>query len=165
MTSVAGYTISEIAKIIKGEIISSFSPEMPVKHLVIDSRKLISPDSSLFFAIVAKRNDGHKYINELYNKGVRNFIISETPDNADICKNANVVMVKNTLFALQLLGAFHRKKFSIPIIGITGSNGKTIVKEWLFQLLCEDKKIVRSPKSFNSQIGVPLSVWQIEPEH
>ena len=165
MTSVAGYTITEIAKIVKGEIASSFLPELTIKHLVIDSRKLVSPENSLFFAIVAKRNNGHNYIDELYEKGIRNFIVSEIPENNNICKNANVILVKNTLFALQLLGAFHRKKFNIPIIGITGSNGKTIVKEWLFQLLCDDKKIVRSPKSFNSQIGVPLSVWQIEPEH
>jgi len=161
----SGYSINEIVKIVKGEMLASPYPDMSIKHLLIDSRKLISPDQSIFFAIVTKRNDGHKYIEELYEKGVRNFIVSETPENTGFFPDANFILVKNTLAALQILAAFHRKKFNIPVIGITGSNGKTIVKEWLFQLLCDDKKIVRSPKSFNSQLGVPLSVWQMEPEH
>jgi len=165
MTSGQGYSISEILKIIKGEIICISSPEMFIKNLIIDSRKLITPDNSLFFAIVTKRNNGHKYIDELYEKGVRSFIVSETPVNIEKYNNANFVKVKNTLAALQALSAYHRKQFSIPVIGITGSNGKTIIKEWLFQLMCDDKKIVRSPKSFNSQIGVPLSVWQMDSEH
>lgn len=165
MTSGTGYSISEIAKIVKGELVCSSAGDITIKHLLIDSRRLISPDNSLFFAIVTKRNNGHKYIDELFEKGVRNFVISGTITDQAILKSSNIIKVKNTLTALQILGAFHRKKFSIPIIGITGSNGKTIIKEWLFQLLCDDKKIVRSPKSFNSQIGVPLSVWQIEPEH
>ena len=165
MTSVSGYTINDIAKIIKGEFISSPQPDMPVKQLVIDSRKLITPENSVFFALITKRNNGHKYIEELYEKGVRNFVISELQANAEQLKEANFIKVKNTLTALQALGAFHRKKFNIPVIGITGSNGKTIVKEWLFQLMCDDKKIVRSPKSYNSQIGVPLSVWQLEPDY
>jgi alanine racemase len=165
MTSDPRYTISEIAKVIKGDTILFPLPDMPVKHLVIDSRKLISPENSVFFALVTKRNNGHKYIDELYEKGVRNFIVSEIPANHGKYKDANFIKVKNTLFALQSLATYHRKKFNIPVIGITGSNGKTIVKEWLFQLMCDDKKIVRSPKSFNSQIGVPLSVWQMEPDH
>jgi alanine racemase len=165
MNSVSGYTISDIAKIIKGEFISSPLPDMPVKQLVIDSRKLITPENSVFFALITKRNNGHKYIEELYEKGVRNFVVSEPQTNVELLNEANFIKVKNTLVALQVLGAFHRKKFTIPVIGITGSNGKTIVKEWLFQLMCDDKKIVRSPKSFNSQIGVPLSVWQLEPDY
>jgi Alr-MurF fusion protein len=164
MTSTA-YNISEIAKIIKGEMVQAASPEAVIKQLVIDSRRLILPDNSLFFSIVTKRNNGHKYIEELYEKGVRNFVISQEVACMKNCPDANFVKVKNTLPALQSLGAFHRKKFGIPVIGITGSNGKTIVKEWLFQLLSDDKKIVRSPKSFNSQIGVPLSVWQMDAEH
>jgi Alr-MurF fusion protein len=159
------YNISDIAKIIKGEIMQSPSPDTVIKQLVIDSRKLISPDNSLFFSIVTKRNNGHKYIEELYEKGVRNFVISQDVSCMKSCADANFIKIKNSLKALQLLGSEHRKKFSIPVIGITGSNGKTIVKEWLFQLLSEDKKIVRSPKSFNSQIGVPLSVWQMDSEH
>jgi alanine racemase len=165
MTSGTGYSISEIAKIVKGELICSSAGDIAVKHLLIDSRRLVSPDNSLFFAIVTKRNNGHKYIDELFEKGVRNFVVSEPIIDETVMKSSNIIKVKNTLAALQALGAFHRKKFSIPIIGITGSNGKTIIKEWLFQLMCDDKKIVRSPKSFNSQIGVPLSVWQIEHEH
>lgn len=159
------YNISDIAKITKGELVQSPSPDAVIKQLVIDSRKLISPDNSLFFSIVTKRNNGHKYIEELYEKGVRNFIISQDVACLKNCQDANFVKVKNTLQALQILGAYHRKKFSIPVIGITGSNGKTVVKEWLFQLMSDDKKIVRSPKSFNSQIGVPLSVWQMDGEH
>ena len=165
MTTDTGYNINEIAKIVKGELLNSPLTEIPVRHLLIDSRKLISPEFSVFFALVTKRNDGHKYIDELYEKGVRTFIVSEAPEDISIFADANFIKVKNTLAALQLLAAFHRKKFNIPVIGITGSNGKTIIKEWLFQLMCEDKKIVRSPKSFNSQLGVPLSVWQMEPEH
>jgi alanine racemase len=165
MTSISAYSIHEISKIIKGEMVFASSPDMQVKQLLIDSRKLITPENSLFFAIVTKRNNGHKFIDELFEKGVRNFIVSEIPANPEKYNNSNFVRVKNTLIALQALGAFHRKKFNIPVIGITGSNGKTIIKEWLFQLMCDDKKIVRSPKSFNSQIGVPLSVWQMETEH
>ena len=165
MNNVSAYTISDIVRIIKGEFISSPLPDMPVKQLVIDSRKLVTPENSIFFALVSKRNNGHKYIEELYEKGVRNFVVSETQTNTEPPKEANFIKVNNTLAALQMLGAFHRKKFTIPVIGITGSNGKTIVKEWLFQLMCDDKKIVRSPKSFNSQIGVPLSVWQLEPDY
>lgn len=161
----ASYNIIEIAKIIKGEILQNPSPNAVIKQLVIDSRKLISPDNSLFFSIVTKRNNGHKFIEELYEKGVRNFVISQEVSCIKNCPEANFIRVKQTLKALQLLGGEHRKKFNLPVIGITGSNGKTIVKEWLFQLLSDDKKIVRSPKSFNSQIGVPLSVWQIEAEH
>ena len=165
MNSISGYTISEIVKIIKGEFISSPLPDMPVKQLLIDSRKLITPENSVFFALITKRNNGHKYIEELYEKGVRNFVVSEPQSKSEQLKEANFIKVKNTLTALQTLGAFHRKKFAIPVIGITGSNGKTIVKEWLFQLMCDDKKIIRSPKSYNSQIGVPLSVWQMEPDY
>ncbi|HNW97089.1 MAG TPA: bifunctional UDP-N-acetylmuramoyl-tripeptide:D-alanyl-D-alanine ligase/alanine racemase [Bacteroidales bacterium] len=161
----ASYSINEICKIIKGEMVQLPSPDSVVKQLVIDSRKLISPDNSLFFSIITKRNNGHKYIEELYEKGVRNFVISQDDSFVQNCQEANFIKVKNSLSALQTLGIFHRKKFSIPVIGITGSNGKTIVKEWLFQLMSDDKKIVRSPKSFNSQIGVPLSVWQMDAEH
>ncbi|RLD53584.1 MAG: bifunctional UDP-N-acetylmuramoyl-tripeptide:D-alanyl-D-alanine ligase/alanine racemase, partial [Bacteroidetes bacterium] len=108
----------------------------------------------------SKKNNGHKFIDGLYEKGIRNFIVSEDHFHFD---DANVILVENTLDALQKLTAFHRREFDIPVIGITGSNGKTIVKEWLFQLLSEDRKIIRSPKSYNSQVGVPLSVWQLKP--
>ena len=159
------YTVSEITRILKGELIQESNENALISELVIDSRQLIVPDGSLFFAITSKRNDGHKYIEELYNKGVRNFVVEVEPSNLLLLYDANIIRVNNTLTALQTLAAAHRKQFNIPVIGITGSNGKTIVKEWLYQLLNESKNVVRSPKSFNSQIGVPLSVWQIREDH
>ncbi len=159
------YTIGEITRIVKGELIQENDSNALISELVIDSRRLIVPEKSLFFALTSKRNNGHKYIEELYTKGVRNFIIETEPSNLLLLYNANIIKVKNTLSALQALATAHRKQFSIPVIGITGSNGKTIVKEWLYQLLNESKNIVRSPKSFNSQIGVPLSVWQMREDH
>src|SRR5439155_10209283 len=110
------------------------------------------------------RRDGHQFIPELYKKGIRNFVVSEAIETAAY-PQSNFISVKDTLAALQQLAAYHRTRFNIPVIGITGSNGKTIVKEWLYQLLHEEYNIIRSPKSYNSQIGVPLSVWQINNEH
>ncbi|MEI8047945.1 MAG: bifunctional UDP-N-acetylmuramoyl-tripeptide:D-alanyl-D-alanine ligase/alanine racemase [Bacteroidota bacterium] len=159
------YSIAEITHIVKGELIQKSNENALVNELVIDSRRLIVPEGSLFFALTSKRNDGHKYIEELYNRGVRNFVVENEPVNLLLLYDANIIKVKNTLFALQSLAAAHRRQFDIPVIGITGSNGKTIVKEWLFQLLNESATIVRSPKSFNSQIGVPLSVWQMRDDH
>jgi len=159
------YSISEITQIVKGELIHVSDADALITELAIDSRRIILPEGSLFFALTSKRNDGHKYIEELYEKGVRNFVVEEEPVNLLLLYNTNIIKVKNTLFALQALATAHRKQFNIPVIGITGSNGKTIVKEWLYQLLNESKNIVRSPKSFNSQIGVPLSVWQIREDH
>jgi alanine racemase len=159
------YSISEITRIIKGELILESDTNTMISELAIDSRRLIVPEVSLFFALTSKRNDGHKYIEELYEKGVRNFVVENEPANLLLLYNANIIKVKNTLTALQLLAAAHRRQYNIPVIGITGSNGKTIVKEWLYQLLNESLNIVRSPKSFNSQIGVPLSVWQMREDH
>jgi UDP-N-acetylmuramyl pentapeptide synthase len=136
-----------------------------IKNLLIDSRKIITAENSLFFAIKGERNDGHVFIHDLYEKGVRSFVISTLLVNRSAYADAVFILVKDTLFALQVLCAYHRNRFHIPVIGITGSNGKTIVKEWLFQLLREDKNIVRSPKSFNSQVGVPLSVWQMNEDN
>lgn len=129
-----------------------------IEHLVIDSRTVLFPGSSLFFALIGPRRNGHSFIPELYEKGIRHFVVSE-PQQGDLYPEATFLLVADTLQALQALAAWHRKQFSIPVIGITGSNGKTIVKEWLDQLLQEDYNIVRSPRSYNSQIGVPLSVW------
>jgi Alr-MurF fusion protein len=159
------YTIQEIGRIIKGAFVSRYSDNNIVKDLLIDSRSLNSPSSSLFFAIIGRRHDGHRFIGELYEKGVRNFVVSTVPENINEFNEANFLQVDNTLKALQKLATIHRNNFSIPVIGITGSNGKTIIKEWLFQLLSADKRIVRSPKSYNSQVGVPLSVWQTQEEH
>jgi len=155
------YTIQELAHIVDGEIISKGFKDQVVKDILIDSRRLVIPENCIFIALVTKKNNGHKYIDEVYNKGIRNFIVS---DRKCKHKDINCILVENTLIALQKLTAFHRTKFEIPIIGVTGSNGKTVVKEWLFQLLSTDKKIIRSPKSYNSQIGVPLSVWQLKTE-
>jgi alanine racemase len=156
------YQISHIARIINAEAV--IINDATVSHLLFDSRKVYSPASSLFFAIKGARRNGHQFIPELYKKGVRNFVISEKGDFENF-PEANFLFVNNTEQALQELAAFHRQQFNIPVIGITGSNGKTIVKEWLYQLLHEDFNIVRSPKSYNSQIGVPLSVWQMNEQH
>lgn len=132
--------------------------------MLIDSRQLVAASQTLFFALVSNRNDGHKYIEELYNNGVRAFVVCRRPDT-DLFPKAAFILVDDTLKALQTLVAWHRQQYHLPVIGITGSNGKTIVKEWLAQLLGPDYRIVRSPKSYNSQVGVPLSVWQINESH
>ncbi|MBO4370169.1 MAG: bifunctional UDP-N-acetylmuramoyl-tripeptide:D-alanyl-D-alanine ligase/alanine racemase [Paludibacteraceae bacterium] len=153
------YNIAEIARITRGEL-SQKSDTCEIGHLLTDSRNLTYPEESLFFALKTKTNDGHKYIPELYECGVRNFVVFEK-DSSWENYEANFVVVDDTLEALQRLVASHRRKFKAPVIGITGSNGKTVVKEWLYQLLQDRFIITRSPKSFNSQIGVPLSVWQM----
>lgn len=156
------YNITEIAEIVSGKV-SIRSAQVIISDLVTDSRKLNSPSGSLFIALVTQRNDGHKFIEALVKQGVRNFCVNKLP--AYQAYEANFIVVNDTLEALQKLTAWHRMQFNIPVIGVTGSNGKTIVKEWLWQLMSEEKTIVRSPKSYNSQIGVPLSVWQISPLH
>jgi len=153
------YKVRNIASIVDGKILQLFI-ETAVEFLLIDSRKLYSPSASLFFALKGPRRDGHQFISELYKRGVRNYIISEKTEIEDF-PEANFIFVNDTLEALQRLAAYHRKQFNIPVVGITGSNGKTIVKEWLYQLLQKKFNIVRSPRSYNSQIGVPLSVWQM----
>jgi len=156
------YTISDIAGIIQAE--TRLEQVTSITHLLLDSRKIIAPAHSLFFALEGFRRDGHDFISSLYQSGVRHFVISKAVNQSDY-PGAVFLQVKDTLAALQTLAAFHRNRFSIPVIGITGSNGKTIVKEWLFQLLHPEYHIVRSPKSYNSQIGVPLSIWQMSPQH
>ncbi len=160
------YTIAEIEKIIDGKFLISKNAAAFIEHLLIDSRKLLFPSTTLFFTIPGPRRQGNAFVKDLYNKGVKNFIVDSSfifleNDYPD----ANILLAANVLDALQKLTAHHRKQFNIPVIGITGSNGKTIVKEWLHQLLQTDYTIVRSPKSYNSQIGVPLSVWQINATH
>lgn len=156
------YPISEIISIVNGKPANEIYFKRVIRDILIDSRKLISPDNCLFFALSSKRNDGHKYIPELYSKGLRDFIVTKVPPDVESYPEANFIIVKNTLHALQSLARVHREKFNIPVIGITGSNGKTVIKEWLYQLLSKDKRTIRSPKSYNSQIGVPLSVWQMD---
>jgi len=154
--------ISHIAKTVgaNARIVSDNS----IEYIFFDSRKVFFPATSLFIAFKGPRRNGHSFIPELYKKGIRNFIVCEEINIEDL-PEANILFVKNGLTALQQLAAFHRKQFHIPVIGITGSNGKTIVKEWLYQLLQPNFNIVRSPKSYNSQIGVPLSVWEMNRFH
>ncbi len=135
-----------------------------MEELLTDSRKITHPETALFFAIKGDRHNGHRYIESCIDLGVSNFIVSDFKDEWKTAE-ANFIVVDDTLDALQQLAKHHREQFSIPVIGITGSNGKTIVKEWLYQLMRDDKNIVRSPKSYNSQTGVPLSVWQMSEEH
>ena len=153
------YSTAQIASVIKASC--NLREDYHLSVLLTDSRSLTFPEESLFFALVTERNDGHRYIRELYDKGVRNFVVTHLTDEAENMPEANFLVVSNTLAALQMLAAYHRRRFDIPVIGITGSNGKTSVKEWLHQLLQEDYNIVRSPRSYNSQTGVPLSVWQL----
>jgi alanine racemase len=159
------YTIDTIITIIKGKWLQAAKRSgAAIEYLLLDSRKIIFPDTSLFFALKGDRRDGHRFLQEVYEKGVRCFIVSNEEAH-DLPDDASIILVKDTLNALQQLVIHHRKQFSFPVIGITGSNGKTVVKEWLNQLLEQDYEIVRSPKSYNSQIGVPLSVWQINAQH
>ena len=184
------YAIESIAQSIGARRVGEY--EATIDWLLTDSRSLSFPEETLFFALTTKRNSGVRYIPELYDRGVRNFVISEEEfkqvengelriesamqdDDAQPILNSqlstlnfpstlNFLIVPNPLKALQKLAEVHRERFNIPVIGITGSNGKTIVKEWLHQLLSPDRCIVRSPRSYNSQIGVPLSVWQLSEE-
>jgi Alr-MurF fusion protein len=157
------YLIKNICEIVSGSFIQ-FSKNDKVSELSYDSRKIQSPEKTLFFALRTAHADGHQFLEDAYQKGVRNFCVAQETDAAKF-PGSNIILVGNTLKALQSLAAYHRSQFALPVIGITGSNGKTIVKEWLYQLLHEDYNIVRSPRSYNSQLGVPLSVWQINHQH
>lgn len=151
------YKIEDISNIIGAE--RHGSADTVINWLLTDSRSLCFPEETLFFAIKTQRNDGHKYIHELHRRGVRNFVVTTLPDNADKYAGSNFLLVNNAIDALQALAGHHRQRFDIPVIAITGSNGKTTVKEWLYQLLSPDFNVCRSPRSYNSQVGVPLSVW------
>lgn len=137
-------------------------PDACVCRLLLDSRLLSFPEDTLFVAVKSSRDDGHNYIEDLYRRNVRCFMVSHDASEYGQFTDACFVVVKDTVAALQRLTAVHRSRFNVPVIGITGSNGKTIVKEWLYQLLHADYRITRSPRSYNSQIGVPLSVWEMD---
>ena len=156
------YATENIATLLGAEIVGSHTGT--VKWLLTDSRSLSMPEETLFFALVTKRGDGHRYIADLYGRGVRQFVVSALPTADELTRmpQAAFLLVDDTLAALQQLGREHRSQYQIPVVGITGSNGKTVVKEWLAQLLAPDKRVARSPRSYNSQVGVPLSVWQID---
>ncbi|HXB08505.1 MAG TPA: Mur ligase family protein, partial [Puia sp.] len=188
------YSIRTIGEVVGGRLLQLHADD-PIEHLLLDSRRLIFPATSLFFALRGPRRDGDRFMEELYRRGVRNFVVSAAgapePSGAAAGQvsaagaiaaasepgfagaapllasmpEANIVLVEDSLVALQQLAAWHRKQFSLPVIGITGSNGKTIVKEWLNQLLEDEYHIIRSPKSYNSQTGVALSVWQLQSVH
>jgi alanine racemase len=149
------YTIEKITTLIGARRIGTSDAQ--IGWLLTDSRSLCFPEETLFFALKTPRNDGHHYISDLYRRGVRNFVVEQVPDQ--VAPDANYLKVPSPLAALQRLAERHRDEFDIPIVGITGSNGKTMVKEWLYQVLSPDHVVTRSPKSYNSQIGVPLSVW------
>lgn len=156
------YTIQQIADILGAKVVGN-QVSMVIERLLTDSRSLCFPESTLFFALKTSRADGHKYIPQLYGQGVRAFVVEQVPREITEQDDAVVFLqVKNSRKALQRLAATHRKKFDIPVVGITGSNGKTIVKEWLYQLLAPEYRVTRSPRSYNSQIGVPLSVWLMD---
>jgi alanine racemase len=157
------YSIEKVATLIGARRIGEADAQ--IGWLLTDSRSLCFPEETLFFALRSARNDGHRYISDLYRRGVHNFVVESKgiqealPQGLDGMADANFLVVPSPLAALQRLAERHRDEFDVPIVGITGSNGKTMVKEWLYQLLLPSQKIVRSPRSYNSQIGVPLSVW------
>lgn len=157
------YTANQIAEIIDAQA-AILLPESSIEDIITDTRKIHNTTGSLFFALTANR-DGHHYVDDAYRAGVRNFVVSKRLSEFENFSDANFYRVENTLEALQKLTAHHRNQFKLPVVGITGSNGKTVVKEWLYHLLKNDFNIIRSPKSYNSQIGVPLSVWQLEENH
>ncbi len=154
--------IKNLCQVLNAKFIGSTSTST-IDHVSIDSRSLQNNTNTLFFALVGPNNDGHKYISELIEKGVLNFVVSHIPEG--LSAKATFLVVKNTLDALQQFAIHHRNQYKLPIIGLTGSNGKTIVKEWLNFLLSPDFNIVRSPKSYNSQVGVPLSVISINDKY
>ncbi len=156
------YSINEIAQFANGSLIQGDGNTI-ISNLAIDSRKIINASQTLFFAIKTSHANGHDYIKNCYEAGVRSFVVSDLPP--EMHQDAHFIKVTDTLVAMQDIARVHRNNFTIPIIGITGSNGKTIIKEWLAQLLLEDFNIVRTPKSYNSQVGVPLSIWQISKEN
>jgi alanine racemase len=150
----------DIARITGGKLTGR--ADIPVKDLITDSRAAGFADAAAFIAIKGKNHDGHGFIDTLYNHGVRTFIVSTLPVNQDNLPGAAFVQVNDTIEALQLIASSKRNEFRSPVIGITGSTGKTIVKEWLAEVLGRTAAVIRSPKSYNSQIGVPLSVWKLD---
>jgi Alr-MurF fusion protein len=155
---------SQLPKVTEGQLLQVVS-DHPVVHLLYDSRKIVVSLSAVFFAIRSERRNGHDFIKELYEKGIRQFVISDPDFPVAQFSHASFYLAGSTVKALQDIAAYHRARFDLPVIAVTGSNGKTIIKEWLSQLLSDNYNLVKSPKSFNSQIGVPLSVWQINAQH
>ncbi len=155
------YSVREIATIVNGKLKESRSAV--IEEIVIDTRAFFHAEKTIFVALNGIKRDGHTFLEVAHKKGIRNFLVQEIPNFA--FKDANYILVPNTLIALQQLATNHRQQFNLTAIGVTGSHGKTMVKEWLYQLLCQDFEVVKSPKSYNSQLGVPLSVLGIEKNH
>jgi alanine racemase len=155
-------SLQNIISLVNAQVIGKITNEV-IETISIDSRSLQNDGETLFFALVGPNHDGHIYIEELINKGVKTFLVHYIPEN--VKDKAVFLQVENTLEALQKIAAYYRSLFQFPVIGITGSNGKTIIKEWLNFLLSPDYNIIRSPKSYNSQVGVPLSVLGINEKH
>lgn len=158
------YSLRALAHLQPGTFYEGCPAATEIEYLLTDSRQLIYPEKTLFFALLGARNDGHRYVQACYAAGVRNFVVEKAglfaPDQL-----VNVWVVPQVIRALQAIARHHRQQFDLPVWAITGSNGKTVVKEWLFQLLHPDRVVVRSPRSYNSQVGVPLSLWEIRPSH
>lgn len=157
------YSTEHIAQIIEAQIIGD--SKASISHLSIDSRTIENSQNTLFFALSGSQKNGHEYIQDAYEKGIRCFVVSHLENSFSSLNETCFLLVKNPLKALQTLAKYHRESFHLQTIGITGSNGKTIVKEWLSSCLNDEFSIIRSPKSYNSQIGVPLSVWNINSKH
>ena len=166
------YTISEIAQITGGQVTGP--ADATVQYVLTNSRTLLFPEATLFFAIPGERHDGHDYIEDLLRQGVRCFVVNHLPGCISSPLSSgegqggrlpSFILVPDVLHALHQLAAQHRRRFMTPVIGITGSNGKTVVKEWIFQAIHHEKNIIRSPRSYNSQVGVPLSVCLLDERH
>jgi UDP-N-acetylmuramyl pentapeptide synthase len=160
----ARYSVDKLIERIRGEVLQQTDAANEVSYLLIDSRKVTNGKQACFFALEGTNRDGHLYIGEAYKKGVRCFVVSQAVD-VSLLQHATVIKVNDTLKSLQELCKIHRDQFNLPVIAITGSNGKTIVKEWLSQILKTRVQLVKSPKSFNSQVGVPLSIWRCDQKH
>ncbi|SHK02655.1 bifunctional UDP-N-acetylmuramoyl-tripeptide:D-alanyl-D-alanine ligase/alanine racemase [Hymenobacter psychrotolerans] len=151
-----------------GTLLLAPASPAPVQSLLLDSRRVGQAAGSAFFALRGPQHNGHRYLPELYRQGVRLFVVDraeEIPDGLLAYPEAGFLLVEDALAALQAVAAAHRRRFRLPVLGITGSNGKTIVKEWLAQLLAPDELLCKSPRSYNSQVGVPLSVWELNTTH
>lgn len=155
------YTAKQIAEVLGVDTASLLMPDAEIRHITTDTRRVESPAHTLFFALSGSMHDGHAFIHDALDKGIKNIVAEKDPGKSSM--HANVYIVPDSLRALQKLAAHHRVSFTdIEVIGITGSNGKTTIKEWLYQMI-QDRQVVKSPKSYNSQTGVALSVWQIRP--
>jgi len=163
LNNMISYSLNDIVAIIGGQVTGLDNAiDQPIRFLSFDSRTILSGKETLFFALKSDRNDGHHFIEDAIAREVNSFVVEDLPSKTISNADVQFIVVKDSLVALQKLAAFHRQRFKYPVVGITGSNGKTIVKEWLSELLSPELKIVRSPRSYNSQIGNPLSVWLMD---